>query len=70
MEMVSPTCGKISTMKNHAKSCHWFSEEYFGNLRDDVLARQAKLKDKENTHVPATSVSNRNIVTPFAPHGQ
>jgi hypothetical protein len=39
-------------------------------LRDDVLARQAKLKDKENAHIPAMPVSNRNIVTPFTPHGQ
>jgi len=74
MDMVSPTCGKISTMKNHAKSCHWFSEVCFGSLRDDILAKHAKLtgKDKENISAPATHspISSRDIITPFAPHGQ
>ena len=67
MEIVLPTCGKITTMKNHAKTCGWFDEEYFGSLREDVLARQAQIKDKENVDTPATPVSN--ILTPFAPLG-
>jgi hypothetical protein len=67
MQIVSPTCGNITTMKNHAKNCGWFDEEYFGSFREDVLVRQAQIKDKENTDTPATPVSN--ILTPFAPLG-
>ncbi|KIM90831.1 hypothetical protein PILCRDRAFT_83980 [Piloderma croceum F 1598] len=58
---------KISTMKNHAKSCHWFSDTYFGSLREAVLVRQAQMKDKENMNASASPVSNW---TPFAPHSQ
>jgi hypothetical protein len=57
-------------MKNHANSCHWFSDTHFGSEREDVLARQAQMKDKENMNPSASPVSNWNVVTSFTPHGQ
>jgi hypothetical protein len=52
MEIVLPICGKVTTMKNHAKTCGWFDKEYFGSSRENVLARQAQFKDKENVDTP------------------